>query len=92
MRFKEARGGFVAEVDGYLCFITPEVESGLLVFDWAVQSGGGWTFRGGDSVTQHATGKEFSLKCTIDSIVEALDKLGAALGGEDGIRALAQRA
>lgn len=92
MIFIGAINDFVSEVDGYLCFVTPAVESGLLMFKWHIQSGGGWTFKGGDSITKHATGEESTVKGAVDSIIHALDKLGAELNGEDGIRAMAQRA
>lgn len=55
-------GGFVAEHDGYLCFIEPEVVSGRVEFRWAIQEGGGWTHRGGEDVVKLVDGTAIS--CT----------------------------
>ena len=87
MQFKEAVSGFVAEVDGYLCFIIPAVDGGQLVFNWSVQSGGGWTFRGGRNITKHAMGQALTVSHAIDSIAGALLDLGVELEGADLARA-----
>lgn len=67
--------GFVADVDGYLCFIWPEVDRGQLNWRWVVQSGGGWTHRGGAHVETHASGESFKAKYAEQDVVLALQKL-----------------
>ncbi len=49
-------GGFVAEVDGYNCFVLPQLDSGQLVYRWDIQEGGGWTHRGGATVVSRQSG------------------------------------
>jgi len=76
-----ALGGFVAEVDGFLCFITPEAmpdQAGGIYWKYSIQSGGGWTHRGGETVTTHAEGGTFSAIGAEEAIVEELAQLGAA--------------
>ncbi len=72
-------GGFVADVDGYLCFLLPSIESGRIVWKWLVQSGGGWTHRGGAEVVKHAEGTAFSTYEADAELKEALAELGADL-------------
>lgn len=54
--FKSGGESFVAEVDGYLCFVTPTADAHGIRWEWDITSGGGWTNRGGESVTSRATG------------------------------------
>lgn len=62
MEFRVAADGrsFFTEVDGYLCFLTPVMGGSSLLWRWYIQSGGGWTGRGGRDVHLHAEGVEIS--------------------------------
>lgn len=44
----------------YLCFMKPIVTDGSLLWEWSIQSGGGWTGRGGPDVHRHAHDVETS--------------------------------
>ncbi len=46
-------GGFVAEHDGYSCFIYPQIGD---TWVWSIHSGGGWSHRGGDFTQTHVEG------------------------------------
>lgn len=71
-----APGGFVADVDGYLCFVLAVDGSGGIMWKWQIQSGGGWTHRGGASVKTHAEGHVFTTLQAQEKIIEALQDLG----------------
>ena len=62
MEYRIAADGrsFFTEVDGYLCFMKPIVADGSLLWEWSIQSGGGWTSRGGPDVHRHAHDVETS--------------------------------
>jgi hypothetical protein len=50
--------GMSRQRDGYMCFIEPMVtDSGELGWQWYVQEGGGWAWRGGSEVKRVAEGK-----------------------------------
>ncbi len=77
-----ASGGFVAEADGFLCFLTPEAMpdvGGGIYWKYSIQSGGGWTRRGGENVITHIEGGTFSALAAEEAMVEELEILGAAL-------------
>lgn len=67
-------GGFVAIVDGFSCFITPSIKDSLLTWEWCIQSGGGWTSRGGDKVVTHKEGCEFSVSLAEQALLQALNE------------------
>jgi len=67
------RRGFCAEVDGYLCFLAPVVEGSALLWRWSIQSGGGWTGRGGKDVHLHTEGVEISAQDAEDAIQAWID-------------------
>lgn len=70
--------GLVAEVDGFLCFITPEVKGELIFWKWSIQSGGGWTHRGSaDKVETHRQDVAFSVKQAEEMISDALEELAS---------------
>ena len=58
------QGAFVAEHNGYLCFLEPVPacfsraghQIPRLTVHWSIQQGGGWTFRGGPEVETLADG------------------------------------
>jgi hypothetical protein len=67
-------GGFVTELDGYLCFITPVAENERITWAWSIQSGGGWTHRGSaDQVVEHQAGTALSISMAEEAITNALD-------------------
>ncbi len=72
--FTIAEDGFVAEIDGYMCYVIPEYHAPLILWKWEVTSGGGWTFRRGDFVT-HASGHASKTQEAQEKIVEALQDL-----------------
>lgn len=49
--------GMCRQRDGYMCFIEPMTTDGLLGWQWFIQEGGGWTWRGGEEVRRVAEGK-----------------------------------
>ncbi|RTL38260.1 MAG: hypothetical protein EKK53_19475 [Burkholderiales bacterium] len=67
-RITSDRRGFCAEVEGYLCFVKPILAEGALLWQWSIQSGGGWTGRGGRDVHQHAEGVEISAQDAEDAM------------------------
>jgi hypothetical protein len=70
----ESPGGFVTELDGFLCFITPVAENGRITWAWSIQSGGGWTHRGDTNrVVEHKAGTAFSISMAEKGILDALD-------------------
>ena len=69
---------FARQINGYLCFIHPVVEDSRIWWRWFIQSGGGWAWRGGEEVRQHAHGKEYSPRYAEASIKEWFD-----CGGEN---------
>jgi len=68
-------GGFVAMVDGYNCFLAPVIEEGILHWKWSVQSGGGWSHRGGREVQTHVEGVAWSAAEAEQAICDALEQL-----------------
>ncbi len=68
-------GGFVTDVDGYLCFIAPAIEGSNVVWKWSIQSGGGWTHRGGRNVKTHTEGISWTAESAEKDILDALSKL-----------------
>jgi len=57
----ETPDGFVAEFDGYMCFLEPLVISQETIhYHWLVQEGGEWTHRGGSEINTRAEGEVFS--------------------------------
>jgi len=75
MEYRIAADGrsFFTEVDGYLCFLKPVTEGSSLLWQWSVQSGGGWNGRGGPDVHQHAEGVEISAKDAEDAMQTWID-------------------
>ncbi|MES2877511.1 MAG: hypothetical protein V4713_03745 [Pseudomonadota bacterium] len=71
-------GGFVAEVDGYLCFVNPVVDGGRIVWAWTIQSGGGWGGRGAGPIVKHSTGTALSAQFAEDDIHEELNALAVS--------------
>lgn len=75
-------GGFVTDIDGFLCFILPQAEGGQVSFQWAIEEGGGWTHRGGEHVVRRAEGVAYST----DSAEESMERwVENQLGLEAGI-------
>ena len=51
----------VADDNGYLCFLWPDAVGVTLRWQWAIESGGGWTDRGpDDAIVKHAEGSASS--------------------------------
>jgi len=75
MQYRIAADGrsFFTEVDGYLCFMKPIVVDGSLLWEWSIQSGGGWTGRGGPDVHRHAGDVETSAENAQASMSAWLD-------------------
>lgn len=71
-------GGFVAEVDGYLCFVSPVVDGSLIVWAWTIQSGGGWGARGSGPIVKHSTGTALTAQFAADEILEELKALAVS--------------
>jgi hypothetical protein len=76
MKFEITGDGrtFVSEVEGYLCFIKPIIAEGSLLWEWSIQSGGGWTTRGGPDVHQHAKDVELSARDAQEAIEAWIDE------------------
>lgn len=79
IQFGTNEAGFVAEVEGFLCFIEPHIEKDVLLFRWMVQEGGGWTWRGNENVVTRAHGLSYSPNDAEKQIAEWLDEV---VGGE----------
>lgn len=74
-------GGFVAEIDGYLCFILSNDDketNHIRPWKWFIQIGGGWTSRGGEKIKTLAEGLAPNALDADSDIYEALVNLGAA--------------
>ncbi|WP_432263274.1 DUF7673 family protein [Cupriavidus sp. TMH.W2] len=69
-------GAFSRQIEGYLCLIQPVMENGHLSWHWFIQSGGGWTWRGGEEVKEHAQGKEYSPRYAEESIKDWFERGG----------------
>lgn len=67
---------FSKQINGYLCFIQPVMEKGHIWWRWFIQSGGGWSWRGGEQVTEHAHGQEYNPRYAEESIKAWFDKGG----------------
>jgi hypothetical protein len=65
-------GGFVAEGDGYFCFVEPVLDGGFLEWSWCIQSGGGWGARGDEPLVKHAEGLSLNATMAIEDILEEL--------------------
>lgn len=79
MLFEVAGDGdsLVSEIDGYLCFMRPVNMAGsLVVWRWLVQSGGGWTHRGGVEVNTHAEGEEIGAAAATAAIEDWINNYG----------------
>ncbi|MDD2661661.1 MAG: hypothetical protein PHY54_18575 [Methylococcales bacterium] len=68
-------GGFVANVEGYLCFIEPKILDGVIAWYWVIQSGGGWSCLGSEKVKQHFEGVAPSSLTAQAGMIESLEKL-----------------
>lgn len=69
-------GAYAKQINGYLCFIEARMEGGHIWWHWFIQSGGGWTWRGGEDVKQHAHGKEYSPKYAEQAIKQWFENGG----------------
>lgn len=73
-------GGFVAEADGYLCFVKPIANGRHIMWVWTIQSGGGWGTRGDGPIIEHSTGTALTAKFAEEEIVEELKSMSASAG------------
>jgi len=76
LNFKTGGKGFVAEAEGYLCWIVPTADwagANGINWKWEITSGGGWTDRGGANVATKATGWGMSADDAERQIIAWLD-------------------
>jgi hypothetical protein len=74
LNFVSTQKGFVSEADGFLCHILPVVVEGALIYRTLIQSGGGWTSRGGENVViHHDATNSFSPASAEQQIHDALE-------------------
>lgn len=73
LKYRTAVDGFVTNVDGFLCFIIPQVANNFVEYRWTIESGGGWTHRGGADVVTHFEGIAFTSSDAEKQIIEALE-------------------
>ncbi len=57
-----------------MCFVEAEVQNERLWWRWTIQSGGGWSWRGGEEIVTHATGLEYRPDNAKRAIDEWLDQ------------------
>ena len=67
-------GGFVAESNGYMCFIEPQAKDSHINYQRLIQEGGGWTHRGGASVNTLIEGTAMSSTQAEEQIIKWLEE------------------
>ena len=68
-------GGFVTDIEGFLCFIQPVIDHGQIRYQWIIQEGGGWTYRGGEHVVERAVGTTYSSISAEKAIESRIEEL-----------------